>query len=86
MALSARLAERLGLQLGASSLSRTANGLVQTRRARLQRVNVSGIELYDIRASVLPNMPDDEVLLGMSFLQYLELTQRGETLLLRRRD
>lgn len=85
VALSARLAERLGLQLGASSLSRTANGLVQTRSARLQRVNVSGIELYDIRASVLPNMPDDEVLLGMSFLQYLELTQRGETLLLRRR-
>ena len=84
VALSADLARQLDLELGASSLSRTANGLVETRSARLQRVDVSGIELYDIRASVLPNMAGDEVLLGMSFLKHLQLIQSGDQLLLRR--
>jgi aspartyl protease family protein len=83
VALSADLARQLDLELGASSLSRTANGLVKTRSARLQRVDVSGIELYDIRASVLPNMVGDEVLLGMSFLKHLQLIQSGDQLLLR---
>ena len=84
VALSAELARELDLDLGPSSLSRTANGLVETRSARLQSVDVSGIELYDIRAIVLPNMAGDEVLLGMSFLKHLQLIQDGDQLVLRR--
>lgn len=83
VALSAQLAEKLGLSLGPAAMSSTANGWVESRTARLQRVEVGGIELRDIRASVLPNMSPDEVLLGMSFLKHLVLVQRGDTLLLR---
>jgi aspartyl protease family protein len=78
------LAERLGLPRLGTGMSRTANGVVQTWRSRLDRVSVGPIELADVRASVLPGMAgDDHVLLGMSFLKRLELEQRGDTLTLR---
>lgn len=77
------LARRLGLEYGPGSVSRTANGNIQTWSTRLDSVDLGGITLYDIRASILPNMPGNEVLLGMSYLKRLELVQRGDTLLLR---
>jgi aspartyl protease family protein len=36
-----------------------------------------------VQASVLPNMPGEEVLLGMSYLKRFELIQRDNTLTLR---
>jgi aspartyl protease family protein len=83
VALSQALAERLGLELGPPGWSKTANGVVQTRSARLARVELGGIALDRIRASVLPNMDSNQVLLGMSFLRHLEMIQSGDTLLLR---
>lgn len=84
VALSDDLAAELGLGLGPPSLTSTANGLVRARSARLERVDVSGIELYDIPASVLPNLVGNEVLLGMSAVRHLALIQRGDRLVLRR--
>lgn len=78
------LARRLNLKRGAQFIANTANGQVKSWRTRLERVNLGGIELVDVRASILPGMEGDEVLLGMSFLKQLELVQRGETLTIRR--
>lgn len=83
VALPLALARRLDLPLRPGGISETANGRVETWRTRLDSVDVGGLVLRDVRASVLPNMPGDEVLLGMSYLKHLELIQRGDTLTLR---
>jgi len=77
------LATRLNLKRGAKAISKTANGKVATWRTQLERVNLGGIELTNVRASILPSMEGDEVLLGMSFLKQLELIQQGNTLTIR---
>ena len=77
------LAADLGLRPGAYITSRTANGVVTARQTTLSEVSIGDIRLHDVRASILPGMQDDEVLLGMSFLKQLELVQRGKQLLLR---
>jgi len=83
VALPLSLARRLGLVLRPGGVSQTANGRVETWSTRLATVDLGGIVARNVRASVLPNMIGDEVLLGMSYLKQLELIQRGETLTLR---
>lgn len=83
VALPLDLARRLDLPLRAGGMSRTANGNVRTWSTRLDSVSLGGLTARGVRASVLPNMPGDEVLLGMSYLKRFELIQRGNTLTLR---
>lgn len=83
VAVSDELARTLGLRPGAYISSQTANGVITARQTTLSEVSVGEIRLYNVRASILPGMQSDEVLLGMSFLRQLELVQRGEQLLLR---
>lgn len=81
----ADLAERLGLERGAPSLAQTASGPITVYTTRLRRVALGNIELHDIPAHINPRMHGSEVLLGMSFLRHLELTQKDDTLTLRLR-
>jgi aspartyl protease family protein len=83
VALPLAVARRLDLPLGAPRVSRTANGDVQVWSARLESVDLGGLTVRGVRAAVLPNMPGDEVLLGMSYLKHFELIQRDGTLSLR---
>jgi len=76
------LARELDLPLRRGGMSRTANGMVQTWRTHLDSVSLGGLEAQNLRAAVLPNMPGDEVLLGMDYLRRFELIQRGGTLTL----
>lgn len=78
-----RVAQRLGLQAGAPLKVMTANGTLTVYATRLKSVRLGDIELHDVKAHINPAMPGHEVLLGMSFLKYLEFTQRGNTLTLR---
>jgi aspartyl protease family protein len=64
-------------------MSKTANGMVRTWTTRLDTVDLGGLVAHNVRATVLPNMPGDDVLLGMSYLRHLELIQRGGVLTLR---
>lgn len=84
VALPLAVARRLDLPLRAGGMSRTANGNVRTWTTRLDSVDLGGLTARGVRASVLPSMPGNEVLLGMSYLKRFELTQRGNTLTLRR--
>ncbi len=77
------VAQRLGLTLGPSSMARTANGDIRIWTTRLDSVDLGGLTLRRVPASVLPNMAGEEVLLGMSYLKQFELLQRGNTLTLR---
>ncbi|QKT04496.1 TIGR02281 family clan AA aspartic protease [Ectothiorhodospiraceae bacterium 2226] len=75
------LARELGLRRGHAVPTQTASGMVTTYATVLERVQIGDIEVRNVRASINPH--SDLVLLGMSFLRELELTQRGDTLTLR---
>jgi aspartyl protease family protein len=77
------LASRLGLRRGAEQKTMTANGTISVYATELERVQLGGIELRDVPASINPFMPEDTVLLGMSFMQHLEMVQRDGQLTLR---
>lgn len=83
VAVAQSLARDLGLERGAPSRTMTANGAITTYQTTLDSVELGGIEIRDVSASINPRMQGDHVLLGMSFLQHLELIQRGDELLLR---
>lgn len=77
------VARRLGLQRGTPRTYSTANGTITAFQSRLPNLSLGEIELHDVRASINPHMEGDTILLGMSFLQHLEFTQRGDTLIIR---
>ena len=78
-----QLAARLGLERGRPQATRTANGVITTYATRLESVQVGGLVLENVRASINPAMGGEDVLLGMSFLGRLDLDQRGDVLVLR---
>lgn len=77
------VAQRLDLPLGGERIAKTANGNIRAWSTRLDSVDLGGLMARRVPASVLPNMPGEEVLLGMSYLKRFELIQRGDTLTLR---
>ena len=83
VAVSSDLAKRLGLKRGQPYRTLTANGTTLSYAASLSRVSIGAIELDDVQASITPGLQMEQVLLGMSFLQHIEFTQRGDTLILR---
>ena len=78
------VAVQLGLRRGAGAFSQTANGIVPVWRTRLDDVTLGPIRMRDVSATIVPSMSGAEsILLGMSFLKRLEMTQRGRILTLR---
>ena len=82
VAVSSTLAEEAGLRPGAPSQSRTANGVVRSWLTEIDQLQLGPITMRNVKASILPDMPDDEVLLGMSFLKHLKLQQQGDELVI----
>jgi aspartyl protease family protein len=80
-------AQRLGINLaGAQRIAmHTAGGLRQGLRAKLASVQVGEIVLRDVEATVSVGNELPIVLLGMSFLNQLEMQRSGSTLTLTRR-
>ncbi|QOC24302.1 TIGR02281 family clan AA aspartic protease [Wenzhouxiangella sp. AB-CW3] len=70
------LADRLGLEKEAPIRLETAGGTVQGWLTRLEEVRLGDIVQRDVRASINPGR-HESVLLGMSFLRDLEMTQRS---------
>lgn len=76
VAVPAGLADRLALERGRSVWFNTANGRVQGSLVELDSVSLGGIRMRHVQGSVSPNMQDDTVLLGMSFLRHLAIEIR----------
>ena len=80
-------AKRLGIDItnGQRSLTSTANGVVPTYRVKLDEVRVGGVTLNNVDGMVHvgDNLPI--VLLGMSFLNRMEMKRDGETMTLTKR-
>ena len=83
VALPTALARELGLKRGAAVTLQTANGAAVGYQTRLDSVRLGPIEMRDVGALVSDGMDADTVLLGMNFLKRLELTQRGDKLILK---
>jgi aspartyl protease family protein len=86
VALPASDARRLGIDYrkGEPGLAKTASGTVQVYRVTLDSVKLGGIELAAVDGIVIEEGLDI-VLLGMSFLNRLEMRRDGETMTLIRR-
>lgn len=78
-----QVAQTLGLSLSPGGISKTGNGNVRTWFARLDQVDVGGLVVADLNATVLPNMQGDQVLLGMAYLRHMEMILRGGEMILR---
>jgi len=80
------MAQRAGLDYrkGQPGLSNTANGMVSVFRVSLDTVRLGDIELQSVDAVVFENGLD-VALLGMSFLNRVEMRREGSTMTLIRR-
>ena len=83
VALPLALGRELGLKRGAAVTLQTANGPAVGYQTRLDRVRLGPLELRDVAAVMSDGLDAEAVLLGMSFLQRVEFTQRGGKLILK---
>ena len=67
--LAAELQQQLGLSAGRMHRILTANGTAQAYSTVIEQLEIGNIELFNVRASILPNMPGKKILLGMSVLR-----------------
>ena len=83
IAIPAQVARELKLKLGPPITLQTAAGAATGYPTRLESVRLAGIEMRDMAAVVSEGLEPGVVLLGMNFLKRLEMTQRGEHLVLK---
>ncbi len=86
VALPASVATRLGIDYrkGRPAVTQTANGRAPAWRITLDRIKVGGIELSNVGAIVIEHGLN-VALLGMSFLNRVDMRRDGETMTLTRR-
>ena len=80
----AGLAERLNLERGRAKRASTANGPVTVYQTNLTRLSIADLHFDNVSGVINPGMNGTAVLLVMSVLKHLELTQTGNTLVLKR--
>jgi len=87
ISLSSADAARLGIDYrkGQPGLMGTANGTVVAYRVKLDTVRVGDIVVNNVDAAVLEGNPMPFALLGMSFLNRMEMKREGQTMVLIRR-
>jgi len=87
VSLSAADANRLGIDYrkGQPSLMGTANGNAVAYKVTLNTVRVGDIEINNVEAAVLEGAQIPFALLGMSFLNRMEMRRDGEIMVLTRR-
>ncbi|MFT5502744.1 MAG: aspartyl protease family protein [Gammaproteobacteria bacterium] len=77
------LAVKLNLKRGYQYEISTANGNSIAYATTIDQLNLGGIELFDVPASLVPGFKGNSILLGMNVLKHMELIQRGDQLTIR---
>lgn len=80
VAVPAHIANKLNLKRGQAFQTQTANGSSQSYATVIDKLTLGGIVMTNVPASISSGMEFDEILLGMSFLKHLHLTQQGKQL------
>ena len=80
-------ARRMGIDFtkGPRGITQTANGPAPVYRIKLDSIRLGDIELLNVDAMVMDGGGLDEALLGMSFLDRVEMRREGQTMTLIRR-
>lgn len=78
----ADLAEAMGLERGPRVPVQTANGRSAVWMTRIDRLRLGTLEFRDVEAAIAPGL-EDAVLLGMTALGSVEMTQRAGELVIR---
>ena len=81
VAVSERMARALGLDFGPRVTVMTAAGPAPAWVTRLESVEVGGLRVNNVRASITPGL-GDETLLGMAFLKHFSLRQEAGSLVI----
>ena len=76
VALSESLAREIGLPFGAKVQGQTANGVTDQWLTTIDEIAIGEVALKQVPAAILPNMDDEDVLLGMSFLHHFDWQRR----------
>jgi aspartyl protease family protein len=88
VSMSARTAASLGIQYmaGRPGVNHTANGSVTSFHILLPVVQIGDMAVQNVPTSVLESAlgKEDVVLVGNSFLRYLQMTREGDTMVLRK--
>ena len=87
VAMNSRHADRLGIQYqrdGTLTQVRTASGLVKAWSVMLDRVDVAGLTVRQVQASVIEGDFPVTVLLGMSYLNHVSMREQDGILTLER--
>jgi aspartyl protease family protein len=86
VAMSSQTATRLGIDYanGMASKVETASGLTNSWIVTLRSVDVGGIAVENVRASVIEGAYPSSVLIGMSYLRHVEMRESGGVLMLSR--
>jgi aspartyl protease family protein len=82
VAISQRLADKLGIQSTDAIRTQTANGDAVAYMTRLASVKLGGIEATNVAALITPNL-DGDMLLGMSFLGRMDVRLYKGTMTIR---
>lgn len=85
VAMSSALARRLGIDYrmaGIPARASTAAGVVEAFRVRLNNVQVGDIRISNVEAMVVMGDHPDQPLLGMSFLEKVQIEREGKIMLL----
>jgi len=77
------IAHRLRLKKGFATQSMTANGTITVFNTVLKSVSIGAITLKNIKGTINPYMQGDEILLGMSFMKHLDMSQSNGQLTLK---
>ncbi|PCJ32228.1 MAG: TIGR02281 family clan AA aspartic protease [Gammaproteobacteria bacterium] len=80
VAIPQHIAEKLQLKKGYQFESQTANGSSTSYLTKIDTLSLGGIVMENVPASISSGMEFDEILLGMSFLKHLKITQQGKEL------
>jgi aspartyl protease family protein len=80
VAIPEHLAKRLRLKKGPAHNTITANGTSISYSTTLASISLGDIEMRNVSASISSGMQFDEVLLGMSFIKHLKMSQQGKIL------
>ena len=79
-------AKRLGLDFSNAEkvITNTANGKTTAHVFMVNSIRVGGIELKNVKASVVYNLSSPKILLGMSFLNQVEMIQKNGLMTLKK--
>jgi aspartyl protease family protein len=77
------IADAIGLQYGQPISVNTANGTAKAYMTNITSLSIGKMQFGAMRATIVPGMTGDELLLGMNALKQVEFTQKNGVLTLK---